>query len=114
MVTYPEPKFYNADGSLTGYALACGYIQDRNGWQLFKDGCYHVRRTSEEWATFGSLVEARRALKALTRDNLPAFICPKCQLVKPYGDGSGDCRVCVLCCTCPDNAHQTRNYCHPY
>jgi hypothetical protein len=65
---YPEPKFKNKDGSLTAYSFACGYVQDiGNGWQLYKDGCYHLQRSNTEWLTFGSLTEARRIAKQLMK-----------------------------------------------
>jgi hypothetical protein len=67
---YPEPKFKNKDGSLTAYSLACGYVETlANDWQLFKDGCYHLRRTNEEWLTFAKLTDARNAYKKLTKGN---------------------------------------------
>jgi hypothetical protein len=56
----------NKDGHLSAYGLACGYIQTAaNGWQLFHDGCYHVRRSAEEWLTFSSLTKARKTFKQL-------------------------------------------------
>lgn len=66
---YPEPKFHNKDGSLTAYALACGYVQTLgNGWKLFQDGCYHLRRSNEEWLTFSSLTQARQAYKLIKKE----------------------------------------------
>ena len=68
-MNYPEPKFQNKDGSLTAYSLACGYVQTlENGWQLFQDGCYHLRRSSEEWLTFESLTQARQAYKLIKKE----------------------------------------------
>ena len=53
--THTAPRFRNADGTLTLYALACGYVQatmldgtadyygtDADGVMLKLDGCYHV------------------------------------------------------------------------
>lgn len=68
---YKEPKFINKDGSLTAYSLACGYVQDLgNEWKLYKDGCYHVHRTVNEWHTFASLTEARKVAALLVRGEL--------------------------------------------
>lgn len=61
-------KFKNADGSLTAYALACGYIQQKQAGplkaELYHDGCYHVRAFRDGkrvyWEGFGKLGEARR------------------------------------------------------
>jgi hypothetical protein len=69
-VIYPKPKFYNLDGRLTAYSLACGYIQDMsNGWKLYKDRCYHLQRSNSEWLTFTSLTKARKMAKQLTKAN---------------------------------------------
>jgi hypothetical protein len=69
-MNYPEPKFHNKDGSLTAYALACGYVQVlEEGWQLFQDGCYHLRRSNEEWLTFSSLTQARQAYKLIKKES---------------------------------------------
>jgi len=46
-----EPKFYNSDGELTAYALACGYIEtagaykDGDWWSMLyhEHGHYHVK-----------------------------------------------------------------------
>ena len=54
-----DPKFKNKSGTLTPYAFACGHIETRNGWKLFKDGCWHVRRSFKEWEAFDTLKEAR-------------------------------------------------------
>ena len=67
---YPEPKFVNKDGTLTAYSLACGYVQAlEDGWELFQDGCYHLRRSSEEWLTFSSLTKARQTYKTIRRES---------------------------------------------
>ena len=69
-----KPKFYNKNGTLTAYALACGYIEELGEWQLYRDGCFHVRKSgfylgngSVEWHTFSTLTEARQALKKLAK-----------------------------------------------
>jgi hypothetical protein len=68
---YPEPKFINKDGSLTAYSLACGYVQDiGNGWKLYKDGCYHVHKDVNNWLTFASLTEARKAARSVRGDQV--------------------------------------------
>lgn len=66
------PQFYNADGSLTRYGLACGYIDREvkgdNSLELwFEHNCYHVRQHNQVvgrvfWATFDSnqLAQARK------------------------------------------------------
>lgn len=75
------PKFRNADGSLTLYALACGYIESTEGplygVRLWQDGCFHVRRhhngrqlrgyIQDSWECFDSLTEARKFYKAEVR-----------------------------------------------
>ena len=67
---YPEPKFHNKDGSLTAYSLACGYVEILgDGWQLFQDGCYHLRRSNQEWLTFSKLTEARKAYAAIKKES---------------------------------------------
>jgi len=63
--------FYTARGELTGYGLACGYIEraEARGISitLWKEhNCYHVRahnhNTGERlyWNTFDTLTEARK------------------------------------------------------
>lgn len=63
---YPEPKFYNKDGSLTVYSFACGYVQRENGWDLHKDGCWHVQGHGE-WYSFDTLTEARKEWRRLVK-----------------------------------------------
>ena len=63
-------KFYNKDGSLNLYSLACGYIEkhDKNdiAITLYKDSIYHVRAYDFKnnkrlhWITFDSLEHARK------------------------------------------------------
>lgn len=77
-------KFYNQDGSLTSYGLACGYIEESHVsrmcrgdalpcgirvWMYKESNCYHVRGYNvtqehpEFWETFDTLTEARREYK---------------------------------------------------
>lgn len=70
-VTYRNPKFFNVHGRLTAYALACGYIEQRDindkVTTLWHEGgpCYHVRQhdfktnTRVFWDSFESLPAAR-------------------------------------------------------
>lgn len=74
------PKFRNADGTLTSYALACGYVEKAEGpvhgvWLWHEGACYHVRRHHNpdhageagyirlSWWAFDTLTEARRHFK---------------------------------------------------
>ena len=68
--------FYRKDGTLTAYALACGYVQKFESEisgetvELYKDGVYHVRGMAYhvdqrkkgdepfEWLSFATLGEA--------------------------------------------------------
>ena len=88
-----DPKFHNRDGSLTRYALACGYVQQRGFGRCqypvimampaftvqsaryfakldHEGACYHVRRVDImkpgviAWDSFRTLGEARRAYRA--------------------------------------------------
>lgn len=77
-------KFYNRDGSLTRYALACGYrerfeVSNCEGWihvELWEEhGALHVRRYDSltgrrEWSTYHALKKARRAYRLLVRRTL--------------------------------------------
>lgn len=76
-----EPKFRNADGTLTVYAFGCGYIEsftlDGNeyygtnepGVALYRDGLWHVKAHSKPhgnervWSVFESLTDARKAFR---------------------------------------------------
>jgi len=69
-----HPRFYTKDGQLTSYALACGYVEQKNYGPiritLFKDGgCYHVRAYDHDqkiryfWEVFRTLTEARHHYK---------------------------------------------------
>ena len=72
-------KFRKANGELTRYAFACGYLQiftvdgkdyyntDAAGALLSLDGCWHVKAHDTEhghaqiWETFDTYKEARQA-----------------------------------------------------
>lgn len=69
-----DPKFYNSDGSLTGYALACGYVEkdetETTTKQLYREhNVYHVRHgakgTQLQWETFDTLKEARKRYNSI-------------------------------------------------
>ena len=70
-----KTKFYNKDGSLNGYSLACGYIEkhDKNdiAITLYKDSIYHVRAYDFKhnkrlhWITFSTLEKARQTFYEL-------------------------------------------------
>ena len=64
-----------ADGTVTPYGFACGYVEQYDGEtvgvRLWADGCYHVRRhwnagsgrsgyIRSSWAVFDTLTDARR------------------------------------------------------
>lgn len=91
-----SPKFYNADGSLTAYSLACGNVQrrhvaDRYVVSLIHDGCYHIKVSDRKldlgmaaWETADRLGLARKLFRgavnyyatqsdapAIERDNSP-------------------------------------------
>lgn len=68
------PIFKYKNGHLTPYAFACGYIEEKNGWKLWKDGCWHVRRSFEEWESYDTLKEAREAFSIHT--SLKAYTLP--------------------------------------
>lgn len=87
-----NPKFYNANGTLTRYAFACGYTESAQSKEKFSytvhiasppfeteactidanlslDGCWHVKafdRLNNKrlvWDCFDTLTEARNAFK---------------------------------------------------
>ena len=73
-----EPKMYNKDGSLTTFALHCGYIQIKYIYnirvELFHDGCYHVKvynctltPSRQRWISIHNLTEARARFKYYVR-----------------------------------------------
>jgi len=56
-----KPIFYNKSGTLTKYALSCGYVEQHGNARLFRDGCYHVQDSETQvWETFGKLKDARQ------------------------------------------------------
>ena len=72
------PVFYNRDGSLTAYALACGYVElftnNHGAWiRLEKDSpVYAVKGTigngfANLWETFDTLAEARKFYRSQIR-----------------------------------------------
>lgn len=73
-LTPDRPRFYTKDGWLTPYALACGYIEEKDYGPvritLFRDGAsYHVRAYDHDQKIrrfqegFRTLTEARRHYK---------------------------------------------------
>lgn len=75
-----DPKFYNINGNLTAYALACGYIQFasidgsekerwNNGKELYMDGNFHVKKYKDGkrvlWESYDTLSEAREVYNAI-------------------------------------------------
>ena len=72
-----KTKFYNANGTLTAYAFACGYVETRSlqteggEARLFRDGgCWHVQARDDErgrfvWECFDLLTPARRFFSGL-------------------------------------------------
>lgn len=78
-----SPAFKNKDGTLTVYALACGYVEEFNGEfqsvRLWLEGVYHVRRSyigksyargysRSSWESFESLSEARKFYRKEIRE----------------------------------------------
>ena len=62
-----KAKFTNKDGTLTAYALHCGYVDVLWDSRLSHDVIYHVHwdgEESKEWASFTTLKEARKFWKA--------------------------------------------------
>jgi hypothetical protein len=70
---YTEPKFYEANGELTRYAMACGYIMrtERGADSVefwMEHNTYHVRHHSTEtgrvfWSVFDTIGKARRCYR---------------------------------------------------
>ena len=59
--------FFNADKSLTCYALSCGYVQEKLAKNLsMEHGVFHVKGMNvlgeHVWQSFDTLKEARRYL----------------------------------------------------
>ena len=73
-----QPKFHNADGTLTAYALACGYIERKETenlrLDLWHENCvYHVNAHEFNgagrmfWESFDRLSAARVFYRKQTR-----------------------------------------------
>ena len=76
--TLARPRFHTRSGLLTGYALACGYVERECGVTLWHEyGVYHVRGPREwspidglshewigGWHTFERVADARKAFRA--------------------------------------------------
>lgn len=76
-----DPKFRNANGTLTAYAFRCGYVEsftldgkeyygtDAPGVMLYRDGVWHVKAHSlphgnaRVWNSFDTLTDARKAFR---------------------------------------------------
>ena len=79
---FSEPKFYNNNGELTAYALACGYIEiagdyklNSHSWAILyhEHGHYHVKYSvnedmgyTERW-DFTTLAVARKYFRQVSR-----------------------------------------------
>jgi hypothetical protein len=68
-----KSKFNNKNGSLTRYALACGYLEQKikedNRVSLGLDGVYHVKgmiNGTRVWECFDKLTDARSFYKSIT------------------------------------------------
>jgi hypothetical protein len=62
--------FYTRRGQLTAYALACGYLERRGAFTLWREhGVYHVRGFGHDgarhWQSGQSLTWGRRMLRQL-------------------------------------------------
>lgn len=76
--------FYLADGQLSLYSFACGYIQEAKGEyyiQMYTESVVHIKvfdldNTRLEWHSYDTVGEARKVFKALCKKY-------KCKLVKP-------------------------------
>jgi hypothetical protein len=60
-------KFFNADRSLTRYALRCGYVQEKRAKNLsMEHGVFHIKgwdvNGKHVWESFDRLKEARAFL----------------------------------------------------
>lgn len=65
-----KTDFYNSNGTLTGYALACGYVEkaetDTNKKQMYREhNTFHVRagkigERTNIWECFEKLTDARK------------------------------------------------------
>lgn len=68
-----DPKFYNKSGSLTTYSFACGYVEAKGGYSLWKEHwCYHIAGKNAAGEIVhketDSLVEARAIMRKLIRE----------------------------------------------
>jgi hypothetical protein len=66
------PKFYNANGSLTKYAFACGYMEKRGDITLFRQHTVmHVAGFTKTglrvWESFDNLTPARRFFRKVSK-----------------------------------------------
>ncbi len=62
-----KAKFTNKDGTLTAYALRCGYVDVLGDSRLSHDVIYHVHWDKDDlyaWESFTTLKEARKFWKA--------------------------------------------------
>lgn len=77
-------KFYTKDGRLTPYALACGYVEQKDYGPIritlcFQHNCYHVlaydhdRKVMRFWESFRTLTMARRYYKQCVRWQTGSF-----------------------------------------
>ena len=74
MAVYKEPKFHNKDGTLTRYALSCGYVEVKGKFSLWSEhGVLHVRgldkNDKQVWKNPETLKEGRKLLRQLNREN---------------------------------------------
>ena len=81
-MTMKEPRFYTRAGTLTAYALGCGYVERRYGRtggtvDLYREhGVYHVRLFDREtgrrvWVSSYTLAEARKTFRRLGTHRTP-------------------------------------------
>lgn len=68
-----KTRFNNKDGSLTQYALMCGYIEKKESnndrLSLSLDGVYHVKGLIDNqrvWECFDRLTDARKYYKSVS------------------------------------------------
>jgi hypothetical protein len=57
-----------ANGELTAYGLACGYVQRHGEITLTKDGVYQVKDGGGYWESYQHLADARRDYARLIRE----------------------------------------------
>ena len=71
------PRFYLADGQLSAYSFACGYVQQAKGEhliELYNDGgsIMHIKILTNDnkridWLCYDTLSESRKVFKALCK-----------------------------------------------